>query len=167
MTPKKYSGDMNRKPRVLVVCIGNEIVSDDGAGCEVHRRLEGADLPSDVRLVLIGVGGIALLEELGGEESMIIVDAVRLGAPAGTLHVFEWSDLPDTGVVPASAHGVGARQALAIGARVCPEQMPKRVVVVGIEGARFDEIGTELTPAVAAGVTRATERVLEMIAEMR
>ena len=47
-------------------------------------------LPAGTRLEYVGLGGIALLDLLtGAENAMIVVDAVQLGAPAGTIVTVE------------------------------------------------------------------------------
>lgn len=145
--------------RALVVCIGNELVADDAVGHAVFTRLLQTELPSGVRLEFCGVGGIALLELLHeGDQLMIVVDAVQLGAPAGTLHLFPWGDLPDLGEGTAiSAHGIGLKDAIAIGQALFPEKMPHKVLLLGIEGRCFDQLGGAMTPEVAASVQPAVE----------
>jgi hydrogenase maturation protease len=138
--------------RVLVMCIGNSLVADDGAGCAVHDRLAARRLPEGVRLELAGVSGIALIDRLAGEDLLIVVDAVQFGAPPGTIRVWTWADVPAARGAAVSLHGIGVREAIEVGRALCPEAMPAHVVMVGIEGACFDRLGEGLSPAVAAAV---------------
>lgn len=146
----------------VIVCVGNSLVGDDAAGSAVHDALDGR-LPPRTRLRLLGVGGIALLDDLQGEECLIVVDAVQLGAAAGTVHVLAWDAIPEAGGAAVSLHGLGIREAVAVGRMLYPEIMPRRVYLVGIEGRRFDCLGEEMTPAVSAAIDEAVSQVLKLI----
>ena len=151
------------KARALVACIGNGLVADDAVGGEVYARLEAGALPDGVRIEHLETAGIALLDRLDGERTLVVVDAVQLGGDAGTVHVLDWDAVPLSPGAAVSGHGVGIREAIEVGRRLFPEQMPERVVLVGIEGRCFDELGARMTPAVAAAVPRAVRAVLELV----
>lgn len=151
--------------RTLVVCVGNSLVGDDAAGCAVHQRLAAAPLPDGLRLCLLGVGGLRLLDELQGEDVLIAVDAVQLGAPAGTVHVLPWEALPSAGAA-VTGHGVGLRETIEVGRRLYPEAMPGRAFLVGVEGRIFDELGAGLGPEVAASIGPAAAAVLALAAQV-
>jgi hydrogenase maturation protease len=147
----------------LVICIGNELVADDAIGFEVHARL-GARLRDDVRLVFCGVGGLALLDLLDGtEDAMVVVDAVSLGAPVGTVRCMALADLPWATGNPISAHGIGLRETLEIGEALYPERMPRSVTLVGIEGRCFDRPREHMSPEVADSTERAVRAVLALV----
>jgi hydrogenase maturation protease len=152
------------RPRTaLVVCVGNDLAGDDGAGPEVHDRLVREGLPGAVRLRCLATGGISLLDEIDGDGLLVVVDAVQFGAPAGTVHVRRWSDLPVPLAGAVSAHGIGLREAIEIAARLYPERLPHDAYLVGVEGTRFDQLGEDLSAAVAAGVARAASVVRTLV----
>ncbi len=158
---------MTDKPeplRSLVVCVGNDLVADDAAGPAVYAALFAQGLPAWASLRLLGVGGLALLDELQGEDLLVAVDAVQLGAPAGTVHVFEFDELPKAGPAVTS-HGIGLREAIEVGRRLYPERMPRRVALVGIEGRCFDGLGEPMSPEVAAAIPKAAARVRALVGE--
>lgn len=143
-------------PRALIVCIGNELVADDAVGFELYRLLQAEQLPETVRLVYCGVGGIALLELVTGqEELLVVVDAVQLGERPGTVHCLPWEQLPALDSSAISAHGIGLKETIAIGQALYPERMPRQVVLVGVEGRCFDQLGGAMTPEVAAALPQA------------
>lgn len=152
-------------PRSLVVCLGNDLVGDDGAGLAVHDRLASRPLPAGARLARLGLGGLALLELMDGEDLMVVVDAVALGGAVGTLHVREGERLPGAARPAVSAHGIGVTEALEVARLLEPSRVPRRVVLVGIEGRRFDELGTGLTPVVAEAVPAAAATVEALLRE--
>ncbi len=74
--------------RAIVACFGNVLRADDGVGQAVAQRLLAEPLPDGVRLVDVGIGGIHLVQELlTGVDVLLVVDAVDLGRPAGTVLV--------------------------------------------------------------------------------
>ncbi len=147
--------------RILIACIGNSLASDDAAGCEVYERLNRDLPPDDVRLEMLGVEGLSLLEILNGEERVIVVDSVRLGGAPGTVHVLDWEELGESGGKGCSIHDIGIREAFLIADRLFPELMPESLVLVGIEGERFNEVGG-LSPAVSASIDSVVEIVEKM-----
>lgn len=147
--------------QALVVCIGNELVADDAVGHAVFTQLAAQGLPGNVRLEYCGVGGIALLELLTGqEELMIVVDAVQLGDPIGTVRLWSWDELPVLeGSSAISAHGIGLKDTLVIGRTLYPERMPRQILLVGVEGRCFDQLGSAMSPEVAAAVPLAVAAI--------
>ncbi len=145
---------------MLVVCIGNELVADDAVGHEVFLRLQQMELPPATRLEYVGVGGIALLDRLTGtEEVMVVVDAVQLGAPPGTVHMLPWDQVPKSDNAAISAHGIGLRETVEVGRLLCPERLPPAILLVGIEGRCFDRMREFMTPATAAAIGPAADRI--------
>jgi len=150
--------------RTLIVCIGNELVADDGAGYAVYKALQTAGLQDDVRLVFLGLGGIDLLEAIDGEDMLIVVDGVQLGGEPGMVHVLDWDSIPVREERPVSGHGIGVREAIKVAERLYPEKVPGRTFMVGVEGSCFDQLGQGLSPNVADAVPRAVATVVRMIA---
>jgi hydrogenase maturation protease len=73
----------------IVACFGNVLRADDGVGPAVAQALLEEPLPDGVRVLEVGIGGVHLLQELlaGPVDVLLIVDAVDLGRPAGTVVV--------------------------------------------------------------------------------
>jgi hydrogenase maturation protease len=143
---------------VLVVCLGNSLVGDDRVGPRVHALLEAQGLPPGARARLLGLGGFNLLDELDGEHTLLVVDAVQLGVQPGTVHVLPWDQLPNAGSA-ISLHGIGLREAMEVGRKLFPERMPARAMLVGVEGRCFDQIEGPMAPEVEAGIERAAAEV--------
>jgi len=150
--------------RALVVCIGNSLVADDAVGGEVHRALAAIALPPGVTLRWLATGGMNLVDELAGEDLLIVVDAVQFGTTPGTVHVRRWTELPaPDGAV--SAHGIGVREAVDVIRLLFPERAPRDALLVGIEGRQFDRLGEPLSPQVADAIPRAVAQVLALLAD--
>ena len=89
---------MSAAGRVLVAGIGNVFLGDDGFGVEVVRRLDPDRLPADVDVADYGIRGVHLAYDLldGRHDVLVLVDALPLGEPPGTLAVLE-VDVDDPG----------------------------------------------------------------------
>ena len=128
--------------RELVIGLGNAARGDDAAGLIAARRLGGLEHEGDP---------LALLDIWDGADGAVVIDAVRSGAEAGTVHRFDAAaaPLPAWPRTSTSTHAVGLVEAIELGRTL--GRLPARLVVYGIEGERF-EAGMDLTPAVSAAV---------------
>jgi hydrogenase maturation protease len=148
---------------VLVVGIGNADRGDDGIGPAVAARVRERALPGVDVLVLDDP--LALLDAWEGYETVAVVDAVRSGAVAGTIHV-RAAGRDDLPLAPAgrgdagSTHGFGVAAAVGLGRAL--HRLPVRLVLVGVEGRCFDH-GAALSPEVAAAVGAAGDQVVEAV----
>ena len=72
--------------RVLVAGIGNIFLGDDGFGVEVAQRLRRRPARDGVRVEDYGIRGVHLAYELlDGYDALVLVDAVPMDEPAGTV----------------------------------------------------------------------------------
>src|SRR5580658_7824539 len=77
-------------PPVLIACIGNIFLGDDGFGTEVARRLAQRPLPPGVILKDFGIRGLDLTYALlDPYELVILVDACSRGGEPGTVYLVE------------------------------------------------------------------------------
>ncbi|MBI1762487.1 MAG: hydrogenase maturation protease [Acidobacteria bacterium] len=92
------------RPCILIACIGNIFLGDDGFGVEVAKRLAARTWPAEVRMEDFGIRGFdlayALLE---GYDTTIFVDATQRGGRPGTLYVIE----PDLAELETAAQTAG------------------------------------------------------------
>src|SRR6185295_2216782 len=78
------------QPSVLIACIGNIFLGDDGFGCEVARHLSQISWPDNVKVVDFGIRGLDLAYALlNGHDVTIFVDAAPRGQAPGTLYTIE------------------------------------------------------------------------------
>jgi hydrogenase maturation protease len=90
---------------------------------------------------------VGLLDVWEGHPAVVIVDTVRSGAAAGTLHRFDASVVPvPTTFRHSSSHTIGVAEAIELARGL--DRLPLRVLVFGVEGTAFDA-STTLSPAVA------------------
>jgi hydrogenase maturation protease len=145
---------------VLVIGVGNELRGDDGAGIEVVRRLRGPAAAVGIEVREAPGEPTALLDLWQGADRVIVVDAMRSGAPPGTVLRFDASGKP----LPAhlrrspSTHAVALEEAIELGRAL--RRLPERLIVIAVEGRTFaagsglsDELEL-LGPALADAVLR-------------
>jgi hydrogenase maturation protease len=128
------------------VCLGSRYRGDDALGPLVADRLREAG----ATVLDCADEPTRLLDEWADLDTVVVVDAVVTGAPVGTPHRVDAVDEPlprELGL--ASTHAVGVADALELGRTL--GRAPRRVVVLGVEGAAF-AMGDEMSPAVAEAV---------------
>ncbi|WP_298438841.1 HyaD/HybD family hydrogenase maturation endopeptidase [Geobacter sp.] len=142
---------------VLVLGIGNLIMTDDGIGVRVVQRLaEGFRFPPGVELLDGGTLGLDLLPRLEGVERLLIVDAVETGKAPGTVMRLEGEEIPLAFRTKLSPHQMGLQDLLAVAE--LQGNLPAEMVLWGVQPASI-EPGMELSPAVAERVEYLVDRV--------
>ena len=147
----------------LVLCLGNDLLRDDGVGWAVASALEGR-VGSDVVVKRSALSGFYLLDELTGWERALIVDAVQTGVhPPGTVLSFAFEALgTDAGPSP---HAVGLPTVVRLG-RQSGVPLPSWIHVVAIEVDDAESFVEGLTPAVHAAVPKAVDVIASVLAQM-
>lgn len=135
-----------------VIAIGNPMRGDDGVGAVVAKRVRG--MPG-VEHVIDDGDPFEVADLVQGGRRVLLLDATRGGGMPGAVTVWEPRPGSSRPQVGASSHGFGADAAIELAAAL--GTLPDRVVVVGIEGERFE--GSELSPIVAAAVDGAVAAV--------
>jgi hydrogenase maturation protease len=122
---------------VIVIGLGNRARGDDAAGLEVVDRLGALLSGGPITLAAVEGDCLQLLELFDAARAVVLVDAMRCGAPPGTVHRIDAAVGPLSTASPGcSSHSVGAADAVEL-ARVLG-RLPAAAVVYGIEGACFD-----------------------------
>jgi hydrogenase maturation protease len=133
---------------VIVIGFGSNH-GDDAAGWDVVSRLDGVDARC--------VSDASILADLPREcEKLILVDACRGTGVHGTIHRFEWPELPAEIGPLTSTHGWGLASGLQLAD--CLRRLPNRVVIFAVEAGPA-EPGSPPNPEVAAAVPRLIELV--------
>jgi len=145
------------RPEILVLGLGNVVMSDDGVGVHAVRRLRERTAPADgVELIEGGTAGLLLLPHLADAEQAIIIDAIDTGAPAGTLVRLDGDSWPAAFATHVTVHDVGVRDLL--GAAQLTGALPRQLVLHGVQPATTS-IGTELSAPVARALDQLVSAV--------
>jgi hydrogenase maturation protease len=158
-------------PPVLIACIGNIFLGDDGFGTEVARRLAQRPLPPGVILKDFGIRGLDLTYALlDPYELVILVDACSRGGEPGTVYLVEpdpaAADSQDAPPTHLEAHDMNPANVLRM-VRSMGGTF-SRVLIVGCEPA---DLGSEeegrlgLSEPVAAAVDQALFMIEMLVAK--
>lgn len=148
------------QPRTLVLALGNPIRSDDGVALAALRCLEeDPRVPDSVDLMEGGTKGLELVSYISGISRLLVLDAVEVGAVAGTvvcLRSTELCSLPGKGNVHdlALADILNALRLLG--------QEPQETVLLGVQPATT-ELGTSMSQSVAASVPLLVEAAVAQL----
>jgi len=150
---------------IVVIGIGQSLRGDDAAGLAAVRLWQD-NYPVDAqtstkRVELVENPGLGLLTLLEDAASAILVDAVKSGAEPGTLHSLGETDIAAFLDGTGSAHGWGVAETLTLGRKINPENLPKQLVLIGIEAENTD-LGESLSPKVEAILPEAA-RLIEVM----
>ena len=156
------------QPQILIACIGNIFLGDDGFGTEVGRRLAGRALPPGVILKDFGIRGVDLnYALLDPYELIILVDACARGGEPGSVYLIQPDPVDSNGggPVPASMdmHGMNPLNVLRTVKSMGGAQ--GRIFIVGCEPADLggDEGRLGLSDPVQAAVDEAIAMIETLI----
>ncbi len=148
---------MTPAPRPCVVGVGSAWRHDDAVGLDVVARLQGR-LDPLVELIPCDGDLAAPLLQWKGRPRVVVVDAMRSGAPAGSIVRLEplTTSAHAARLVtarPRSTHAVGVAEAIALARSL--DLLPEQLVCYGIE-VEDVSYGAGLTPDVHAAAERVT-----------
>lgn len=148
---------------VLVLGLGNTLLSDEGIGIHVIRYLQ-EKFPEQPNVEYLDGGTLSftLSEPIENADALIVVDAAELGAEAGIVRCYENIAMDEFvgGNRKRSVHEVSLLDLLAVA--YLTERLPKRRALVGIQPDSVDW-GDQPTHKVAAAIPAAGRQILDLI----
>jgi len=151
---------------ILVLGLGNMLLSDDGVGPALLQQLVETENSwnGEVEFLDGGTQGLALLGQLSGRRALIIVDALKKGAAPGTVYRLTLPELREVSPGRASSgHESNAGELLA--AAELLDELPDRLFVVGVEPDKITT-GLGLSPAVQEALPAASDQVACLLNEL-
>jgi hydrogenase maturation protease len=147
---------------VLVLGIGNLVMSDDAVGVMVAQRLQQEYRFADnVEIMDGGTLGLDLLPKLENITNLIMIDAVETGKEAGTCVRLSGQELPIALQTKVSPHQMGLKDLLAVSELM--GHSPKEMVLIGVQPGSI-EMDIGLTPEVEAQLDTLISNVLSELA---
>lgn len=147
---------MMQQPRTVIIGFGNPIRADDAVGIEVVRRVRETAGPG-IRTREVSADAIQLLFSWEDAELAIVIDAMSTGLAPGSIRRFSAEELIAADADPFPCpHGIGLVEAMRLAAAL--GRLPKRLVVIGIEGKDF-RMSEGMSPEIEAAVVPAIENI--------
>ena len=162
-------------PRILIACIGNIFLGDDGFGPEVALRLAKRRLPPGVILKDFGIRSLDLTYALlDTYDLVILVDACPRGGEAGSVYLIEPGQTGRPADIPVQleTHGMNPLSVLRMARSMGGAR--GRLLIVGCEPADLgsDEGGRmglsePVQSAIEEAIAMIEAQILKVSGEMR
>jgi len=146
--------------RIVILGVGNLLLSDEGVGVHVANKLMEMDLPSGVEVIEGGTDGFRLMNVVMGADRVVVVDAVKGGGEPGSIYRFDIDDVPSSPEsYKTSVHQIGILEVIHLSEFI---GKPPETTIIGVEPKSLD-MSMELSPEVQDKVPRIIELVLEEV----
>jgi hydrogenase maturation protease len=142
--------------RIVILGVGNLLLSDEGIGVHIAQRMMTMDWPPEVQVVEGGTDGFGLVNVIVQADRLILVDAVKGGGQPGSIYRFEIEDCPPyPDFFKTSVHQISILEVINLSSLV---GSTPRTTIIGIEPVCL-EMGMELSPSIEQKIPR----VIQMI----
>jgi len=120
------------KNKILIQGIGNEILTDDGIGLKLVKRLKENLTEKNIDFETACIGGLEILEYIQGYHTVIFIDAIRTrdGIP-GTVYQLSPENF-NTTIHLSSIHDVSFLTSVALGKKLGLD-MPQFIHIIAVE----------------------------------
>jgi hydrogenase maturation protease len=147
---------MTLMQRKVVLGLGNLLNRDEGLGVEALKRLDAQlGVQSNVELLDGGVLGLNLLMIVEECSHLLILDAVNVGKPAGTVVELRKEQIPLYAGVKLSQHQITFQEVL--GLANIRGYLPEHIHLVGIQPEDLS-IGLELSATIEHALPEVVSR---------
>src|SRR4030043_1704816 len=144
--------------KIVILGIGNILLSDEGIGVHVANQLFKRALPENVSVVEGGTDGFRLLNVITEADRLIVIDAVRGGANPGSIYRFDIDDVRNCpSGFKTSVHQIGILEVIDLSELIGKKP---HTTIMGIEPKSL-EMGMELTPEIKSKIPRIIELIFE------
>ena len=119
--------------KIIVMGVGNYILSDEGVGIHVIKELEKMQWPENVEIYDCGTTGILSFHKFVEADILIAVDAIALKEEPGTIKVYNKDDIMLSRVpMKISPHQIGFPESYAAGTELSEciaEKLPEIIEI--------------------------------------
>jgi hydrogenase maturation protease len=146
-----------REKGTLILGIGNPILSDDGVGIQIARKLKEARPGLEIEET--NEAPIVLLDYLVGYDKLIVVDSIQTGhGRPGELYKLKLEDLK-TAADGTSSHGIDIATAFEVGRNLgC--KMPGAVNIYAVEVMDNENFSERCTAEVEKEIPSIVTRII-------
>jgi hydrogenase maturation protease len=138
---------MPPKKQILILGMGNDILTDDGIGPRLTEDLARMMDNPDIHFNIACCGGLEIMEYIKGFDQVIFIDAIHTanGKP-GDVYYFKPDDFRETSHL-SCLHDITFLTALNLGSTLDME-MPSDLHIIAVEIIEDMEFSIEFTPPV-------------------
>lgn len=159
ISEQQMRGGVDAPPRkVLIMGVGNLLLTDDGFGVHVINSLNPAVFPENVTLLEAGTVSHQLIPMFRELDLLIVIDAVQAGDTPGSVFRFTPDDLQFKYQQKLSLHQISLidvlRMAELTGGK--PE-----TVIIAVQPKDVNSPSMELSPEIKAVIPKVTELIFQ------
>lgn len=154
----RKGGETISPQKIVILGVGNLLLSDEGFGVHVANELMKLDLPQGVSVVEGGTEGFKLLNVITEADRLIVIDAVKGGGAPGSIYRFDIKDVRNfPSAYKTSVHQIGILEVINLSGLIgkTPE-----TTIIGVEPKSL-EMGMELSPEIKARIPRIIELIFD------
>jgi hydrogenase maturation protease len=153
-------GETISPQKIVILGIGNLLLSDEGVGVHIANELMKIELPSGVSVVEGGTDGFRLLNVITEADRLIVIDAIKGGSAPGSIYRFDINEVRNCpSGFKTSVHQIGILEVIDLSGLIGKTPL---TTVFGIEPKSL-EMGMELSPDVKSKIPRIIELIFEEI----
>lgn len=144
--------------RIVILGIGNELLSDEGIGVHTIKALQKMDVPPEIEIYEGGTDGFGLINIIVETDRLIVIDSIRGGSEPGTIYKFDIEDAPSSpDLFKTSVHQIGILEVINLSSLI--GKTPK-TTVIGVEPESIST-GMELSDKVKVKIPRVIQLIFE------
>jgi len=149
------------KPEILVLGVGNILLTDEGAGVHcIHRLQQQYAFSDNVRLLDGGTLGMRLLDSISKATQCIVADVALQGFVPGTLSRLTINDVRTANALKQSMHQLSFSETLTLAEAM---GILPPTIIVAMEPCDMTTMSVSMTPSVAEKIDAMCAMVLEEI----
>jgi hydrogenase maturation protease len=153
----KKGGEKTLPPKIVILGVGNLLLSDEGIGVHVANELMKMSLPPEVTVAEGGTDGFGLLNIITEADRLIVVDAVTGGAAPGSIYRFDIDEVRNCpSGFKTSVHQIGILEVLDLSGLIGKTPY---TTVIGIEPKSL-KMGMELSAEIKIKIPKIIELIL-------
>ncbi len=152
---------MNEPPVVVLLGIGNILLTDEGAGVHaINMLMEKYTFPENVELYDGGVTGMAgLLPIIEDADHLVILDAANGPDEPGTVRRYNLDDFRLTVPKKLSSHDIGLIDCLSVAETI--GKSPESVTIIGIQPENITTYAMTPSPTIAKNLEKMVTMVID------
>jgi hydrogenase maturation protease len=158
----RMSGMEDKPKNKLILGIGNDILTDDGIGPKIVKKLQNDIGKDQLSFMTAATGGLEILELIRDYKKVIIIDAIKTkdGIP-GTIYYLTPSSFKETLHI-SSFHDVSFLTALKLADKLSMP-IPDQIDIIAIEIIEDLTFSTEFSKPIADKFEEIYKEVLESV----
>jgi len=155
--------DQSQKKDVVVIGLGNVLLSDEGIGVHIVRRLSSRqDKFPYVDFIDADTGGMNVLHLIANRKRAVIIDCAKMGAKPGTLMRFTPDEVQSVKKLSQySLHEQDILQVINLSKQL--GECPKEIIIFGIE-PESTEPGQNLSKTLADKIDTYADEIRKELA---